>query len=139
MLLETVPVFGKPHPLPLLWRDTSGLWLLVVYGGSAEYRTVLGLEHGHTLDAVQVDALVRCVEQIHLQFGFALRQGIVFLRQFATYLVDVIQRLLESGEETVQVILVGIDAVTGLAFGFIYSAQRFLSSCTIWICSKPRS
>ena len=65
MLFETVPVLGDPHPLPLLWCDASGLRLPVVNGGSAEYRPVLCLEHGHSLYAVQVNAFICRVEQVH--------------------------------------------------------------------------
>lgn len=56
------------------------------------------------------------VEQVHLQLRPAFSQGIIFLCQLATHFVNVIQRLFEGGEEAVQVILVRIDAITGLAF-----------------------
>ena len=56
------------------------------------------------------------MEQVHLQLRPALGKGVVFQCQFAAYLVHVVQRLLQRGEEPVQVILVGIDTVALFSF-----------------------
>ena len=116
MPLVAVPVFRHPHPLPLLWSDAAGLQLLSVDGCHTLDSILPGLEDGNTLNTVQVNLRRIAAEQIHFQVGLDLRQCIILVRQLHPYLVDVVHRLLERGEKTVHILLIGIDAVPLLVF-----------------------
>ena len=99
-------------------RHAPGLQFLSVDGRHAQNTLLFGLEHGHTLNPVQVDVLRPAAEQVHFQVGLGFRQCIILVRQFHAYIFDIVHRLFERGEETVQVVLIGIDTVPALMFWF---------------------
>ena len=101
-------ILRHPHPLPLLPAHFTGLHLVdAVYDGNTQYLVILAFEHVDTLDAQRIDALRHGTEQVNLQVGICLCEGIVFLCQLVT---DSSRRhaviLLDGGEEAVDVVLV---------------------------------
>ena len=115
VLLVRFPVRSHPQSLPLGRADTSRLQLLAVDGGGTQAFARLGTEYCHTLDAVQINLLLIATKNIHLQVGLRLCHGIILLCQFLTHTLDIVHRLLQGGEEMIQVAFVGIDGKALLA------------------------
>ena len=90
--------------------------LLAVDGGGTQAFTRLGTENCHTLDAVQINLLLIATKNIHLQIGLSLCHGIILMCQFLTHTLDIVHRLLQGGEEMIEVAFVGIDGKALLAF-----------------------
>ena len=109
MHLVILLVIGKPHALPLLLADRTGLDLLALDGGKTEddarllFRS-LGLEDDDTVDLGQLLRRGLTLEQILLQLGMVVGNGIVFLCQLLTHTVgSVILPLLHHIEEPVHI------------------------------------
>ena len=97
--------------------DTSRLQFLAVDSGCTQTFARLGTKHRYTLDSVQINLLLIATKDVNLQVGFRLCHGIILLCQFFTHTLDVVHRLLQGGEEMIEVSFVGIDGEAFLAFG----------------------
>ena len=117
---------GKPLGADIVYKET---WLWLKQRGCeknvnkrllesySQAFARFGTEYCHTLDAVQINLLLITSEDVHLQVGFRLCHSIILLCQFLTHTLDVVHRLLQGGEEMIEVSFVGIDGKALLTFG----------------------